>query len=411
MSNQAILVFLCISIMASMRPIYCHDAVYMSAMLDPNCCDSYDVHAISCITDVKLSSMENATSLTVYASQGDVGNDEFERMAAVELGNPDPLLFDSSEQYDASGKIGTGKDSISQLAFSWKSSVVREVKRYKCEVKGVGTSGREMTISVTAEAPSKELTVDTDDENTVKENQDVVANVTQAVVVNNVDNPDSDTIVVVPAECSPDKVNVDHLNASTNTILYGVANSTAELEGNILNVDTSIETLKQKVNTLEELANNRTNILADLRDQMSSFIETYKSTYLVSNFDMLGLYRGNKYYVTNTDATFDISAAASQCSRLEGYLLEIDDQAEFDFMVKQLAKVDGDLYFTGGNDIEQKGVWKFKHDNRLVEFINWSPSAVGSSEKHCRAMKRSFSLKFDQVSCSAIGKYICESPM
>ncbi|GFR99346.1 hypothetical protein ElyMa_004526200 [Elysia marginata] len=92
MSKKDAFAFFCITIMISISPIDCHPAVYMSAMSDPNCCDSYDAHTISCITDVELTSIKNVTSLTVYASQGDVGNDEFERMAAVEIGNPDPLL-------------------------------------------------------------------------------------------------------------------------------------------------------------------------------------------------------------------------------------------------------------------------------------------------------------------------------
>ncbi|GFS07259.1 hypothetical protein ElyMa_004725900 [Elysia marginata] len=61
----------------------------MSVTPDPRCCDSYDAHTISCVTDVELSSIEHVTCLTVYASQGHVGNDEFKLVAAVELGKPE----------------------------------------------------------------------------------------------------------------------------------------------------------------------------------------------------------------------------------------------------------------------------------------------------------------------------------
>ncbi|GFR72913.1 hypothetical protein ElyMa_002125200 [Elysia marginata] len=92
MSNKDFFAFLFITLMASMRPIYCHRAVHMSVTPDPRCCDSYDAHRINCITDVDLSSIENVTSLTVYSSQGDIDNEEFKPVAAVQLGKPDLLL-------------------------------------------------------------------------------------------------------------------------------------------------------------------------------------------------------------------------------------------------------------------------------------------------------------------------------
>ncbi|GFR99332.1 LOW QUALITY PROTEIN: collectin-11 [Elysia marginata] len=318
--------------------------------------------------------------------------------------------FDSSEQYDVSGKIGTGKDSISQLFFSWKSPVVREVKRYKCEVKGVCTSGREMTISVTAETPSEELTVDTDDEKTVKENQHMVANVTQQIVVNNVDNPDSNSIKVIPAECRPELINRDYLEASTRTILNGVTSSTVELEENIENIDSDVESLQHKVDMLEESANADRNTIEDIKEEMSSFVEIFRFNNLVRNFDMLGVFKGKRYYVSKTAEKFDIWAADKQCSENGGHLVEVDDKAENDFLHDHINKVKAPRIFTGGNDIHNEGVWKFWHSNRPVKFSNWEPGEPNNSNNDdCIQLLKSG--RFIDNSCDEIGKFICEGPM
>ncbi|GFR88225.1 macrophage mannose receptor 1-like [Elysia marginata] len=386
MSNKATFVFLCITIMVWMRPTHCHQAVYMIAMPDPNCCDSYDAHSISCITDVELSSMENVTSLTVYASQGD---------------------FDGSEQYDVSGKIGTGKDSTSQLAFSWKSPMVREVKRYKCEVKGVEASGREVTISVTAESPSKELTVDTDDQ-TTKENQDVVANVTKEIA-DNIENLDSDSNVVVPAECRPAAINVSQLEASQETILHGVANSTEELGQNIQNVDTCIEALQRKVKRMEESNNAEIQTVTDLSRELSSLTHLYKTTNLLKNFEQLGTFQGKRYYASKKEVTFDIWAADTQCSKLGGYLVEIDDQAEYNFLKGEISDVQGDRFLSGANSVNGQGDYRNWHSNMPVTFFQWKSNKTHS--KPCIELHRSSDFKYNDIACSSKAKFVCETPM
>ncbi|GFR72907.1 lectin C-type domain containing protein [Elysia marginata] len=320
--------------------------------------------------------------------------------------------FHSSEQYNASGNIGTGNDSTSQLLFSWKSPLVVEVKRYMCEVKGVGRSGREVIISVSAEVFSKELTVGMGEQNTTKENQDVVANLTQDIAGHNNENPDSN--IVVPVTCRPDMVNRDHLEASTTIILHGIANSTAKIEGNVRTVKTGVESLQQKVSTLEELGNVRMESISQIQEQVFSFTEIYKTAFLIGNFDILGLFRGNRYFVSKTEAKFDIWAADKQCSELDGFLVEIDDQAEYNFVVGKLRKLSANHFFTGGNDIDEHGVWTFRHSKRPVaQFGNWyenNPNNLGGNQ-HCIEIVRSFNYQFNDQECDIKGNYICESEM
>ncbi|GFR60511.1 C-type lectin-related protein 1 [Elysia marginata] len=323
--------------------------------------------------------------------------------------------FHSSEEYNASGKIGTGNDSTSQLLFSWKSPLVVEVKRYMCEVKGLDSSGREVIISASAEVFSNELTVDMGEQNTTKENQAMPANFTQDIAGHT--NENSDSNIVIPVTCGPDMVNRDHLEASTKTILQGMANSTAEIEGNIRTVKTDVGSLQQKVSILEELVkflNVRMESISDIQEEVFSFTEIYKMTYLISNFDIIGLFRGNRYYVSKTEARFDIWSADTQCSKLGGYLVEIDDQAEFDFVVKGLRKLTADRFYTGGNDIDTHGVWKFWHNKRPVaQFGNWyadTPDNYGG-DQDCIEIKPAYSYKFNDIECDEKGKYICEGQM
>ncbi|GFR73349.1 lectin C-type domain protein [Elysia marginata] len=390
MSNKANLVFLCIVIAASLRPTHCQPDVHvhLSVIPDPLCCESYQAHTISCNTDTYLIPIQHVTSLTVYASQGYAKNDEYTRLAAVECGKASPLLFDSSKQYDVSGNIGTGNDNMSQLVFSWKSPWVQRVKSYKCEVQGVDTKGRNVTISVIAEAPTSECFPDK-----IKKTQTVCA----------------------PVECGPDLMDQDQLEASTETILHGVTNLTAELGRSTKKVHFDFDALQIMVIMLDDKVGAQTSEIKDIQWKISSFIALYKYTYLVSNFDILGTFRGKRYYVSKTEALFDIWAADGQCSRLDGHLVEIDDQAEYNFVVKKLKIVSGDTFLTGGNDINKENDWRFWHSNRPMTFSRWHEGQPDNYEKYEDCLEIAKEMegknKYNDIGCDVKGKFICEDQM
>ncbi|GFR71574.1 perlucin C protein [Elysia marginata] len=390
MSNKANLVFLCTAIMASLRPTHCRPDlhVHLSVVPDPMCSGPYHSHSISCNTDTCLSPVHHVTSLTVLASQGHLKDDEFTRIAAVERGKSAPQAFVSSKQYVLSGNIGTGNDSISQLVFSWESPVVREVKRYKCTVEGVDTSGRDVTISVFAEAPTGGFCG----------NQD------------NVTIVDPDT-VCVPEKCGPNLINRAELEASTQTILHEVANLTSELGRSTKKVNTDFEALHLKVVMLDQKVVVQTSTIKDIQGMVASFIELYKYTYLTSNFDVLGIFRGTRYYVSKTEAAFNIRAADGQCSRLDGHLVEIDDRAEYNFVVKKLNKVSGNHFFTGGNDLKKEKDWRFFYSNRPISFTKWHESQPDNyrGNEDCLEIRKDLGdYDYNDNSCTFTGKFICE---
>ncbi|GFR78862.1 C-type lectin-like [Elysia marginata] len=385
MSNKAILVFFCIAIMASLRPTHCQpDArINMSVNLDPLCCESYQAHTISCKTHTSWIPIQHVTSLAVWASVRYAKNDEYTRIAAVERGKASPLLFDSSKQYNVSGNIGTGNDGMSQLVFSWKSPSIQRVKWYKCEVEGLDTKGRDVTISVIAEAPTSEWLPD------------------------KIEKPDT---VCVPVACGSNLITTDQLEASTETILHGVANLTASLGRSTRKVHFDFDALQMKVTTLEDKVVALASKFEDNQMKISSFIEFYKYTYLVSNFDILGTFRGKRYYVSKTEALFDIRAADGQCSILDGHLVEVENQAEYNFVVRKIHKVSGDQFFTGGNDLKKEKDWRFFHSNRPMSFTKWrhgQPDNYRGNED-CLEIAKEMGGKYNDISCKSKGKFICE---
>ncbi|GFS08350.1 C-type lectin [Elysia marginata] len=313
--------------------------------------------------------MEKTTSLTVYASRlyGEQG--EFDPLVAIDLWASAPQVMNDIAPSDLNvfGRIGTGGDTRSQLTFSWKSSRNNQVRRYKCEAIGFDSSRRVVTISVTSEA--------------------------------------------IAGNSGSNAISKESLGDLTQTILEGVANSTTELSDDVQGVDADVAGLRQKVDTLQEMVTAQNSTINDMQERVSSFTDLYKFTYVMSNFDVSDIFRGRRYYASKAVAPFNIQAADSLCSMLDGYLVEVDDMDEFHFVHSFVRNVAGtDFFFTGANDIDREGVWKFWHSKKPVTFFHWKSRQPDNARNNedCVELRLSFGAFNDYV-CSAKGKFVCEA--
>ena len=268
------------------------------------------------------------------------------------------------------GRIGTADNTKSQLVFSWKSPRNGQASQYKCIANGLDRNGRVVTISITSDA-------------------------------------------AMPSGSTSDGTSKDYLRLLTKNIMSGVANTTTEIEQSVHTVDTNVEKLQKNVDSLGEQLKTQNSTIEKLQESITSFTELYKLSYLMSNFDVSEVHRGSKYFVSRTVSPFNIQAADSLCSMLGGYLVEIDDDDEFNFVLKFVKHVGGARnFFTGGNDIEEEGVFKFWHSKRPVTFFTWGAASEPSNSlnnEHCIEIRFDHDRYNDWV-CNSKAKYVCEAP-
>ncbi|GFS00929.1 C-type lectin, partial [Elysia marginata] len=250
----------------------------------------------------------------------------------------------------------------------WKSPHSSHIGQYKCVANGLGGDGRVVTISLTSDAST-------------------------------------------PGTPASDIDKWGKLSQITKTFVATVANSTREIEDGVETVGTNVGVVLRKFNQLETALEVQNSTIQRLEDHISSLTELYKSTYLASNFDVSERFRENLYFVSKVVARFNIQAADALCGLLGGYLVEIDDQEEYNFVLKFLQTVGGtESFFTGGNDLEKEGVFRFWRSNRLVTFLNWGGDNPSNSHdgEHCIEIRFGHN-RYNDLDCNAQAKYVCEA--
>ncbi|GFO15260.1 collectin-11 [Plakobranchus ocellatus] len=138
----------------------------------------------------------------------------------------------------------------------------------------------------------------------------------------------------------------------------------------------------------------------------------FPSPFLVSK-----MFRGKKDFLTKIKAVFDISTADANCKNYGGYLVELDDQEEMNFVGSFVTRAGGwgSYVFTGANDL--------KEENRFVQYRSKKPllSAIWASGEPNNARKREDCVeimapseenirhRLNDVECDLVSRYVCES--
>ena len=129
---------------------------------------------------------------------------------------------------------------------------------------------------------------------------------------------------------------------------------------------------------------------------------------VLDTFNVSAVLQGRRYFVTKALASFNIRIADFLCEVMEGYLTEIEDKEEYDFLLKFLKGVGGVSFFTGGNDIDEEGVWTYWHSGKPVNYSNWHSVEPNNKQNNEDCMEIHLSHnKFNDWQCTANAKFVC----
>lgn len=396
MFEEYIVLFLCLASYA--KPLYCNPALHLDVTPVPICGDDKGSHTVTCTLDATLTSMDKVTSLTIFASRLYGKEGEFDPMVAVDLGANRPEVLNDmiTSTMNVDGRIGTGAESTSRLRFSWKAPGNREIGQYKCVANGLDERRRGVSISVKSVVPGSQSKADRTRYFSLLEG---LTNSTEELQ-NNIHD-----INISTSETKDILRGIEASTAEIKTKVLGIDIFTEEIKGKVRDIDISATEIKSQIHRIDTLERNVLNLQRMVTDLS-------KSLQGVRNFDSSGIFRGRRYHVSKFVAAFNINASDAECVSLGGYLLELDDKSEFDFVHDFLQQLTGThFYFTGMNDIDREGVWKFWHSKRHVSFFYWSsgqPDNFGNAGEDCAEIDMRYHA-INDLRCNYIGKFICET--
>ncbi|GFO17597.1 collectin-11 [Plakobranchus ocellatus] len=192
----------------------------------------------------------------------------------------------------------------------------------------------------------------------------------------------------------------------------------AALTEKITDATTAISKVESEVNQCKadvsanskEIQNNAQKLLdveAGVLEAANKLASIDREKYIVSS-----VYKGSVYLISSEDKTFDIEGIDKLCVDAGGYLVEIDDADEHEFVKKFSAAGGGSLVYTGINDIETEGTFVYTHSKKPLPNLAWKPGNPdnygGGEGEDCVNVATN---GINDLTCKRNARYMCEIPL
>jgi len=131
---------------------------------------------------------------------------------------------------------------------------------------------------------------------------------------------------------------------------------------------------------------------AQLEQMMTSRLNQTMAAFIATSAS----FRGHRYLLSKPTLR-DITKSDSLCRLFGGYLVEIDDKAEYDF-VWNFAIVDHNIdYLTlGATDMDKEGDWRFLYSKRPVVFQKHGDGLTGGAGNNCMEIWKEYNGYVDE---------------
>lgn len=135
---------------------------------------------------------------------------------------------------------------------------------------------------------------------------------------------------------------------------------------------------------------------------------TYQDT--MDGYHVSACTNGSFYLLPNDPSPRDENAEIADCEKHGGYLVEINNEAEYDF-VANFASTNGETgwFMIGGTDAATDGTWVFQHSGEPVTFFKWGQNEPDSDPKfNCLNMKDGYGMSDVACAYATDVRYVCE---
>ncbi|KAK3766564.1 hypothetical protein RRG08_035515 [Elysia crispata] len=150
--------------------------------------------------------------------------------------------------------------------------------------------------------------------------------------------------------------------------------------------------------------------LLNLQDKIEDV--HFLSTISRAQFDVSGEYEGRIYLASRWTMQSNIAQKNKFCTANGGYLVEFDNQKEFNFVLNFAKAIDEDENFmSGGNDLDKEGVFTYFHSKKAIPSLKWRSGQPDNYRNEDCVIFRLDSYGLNDVRCEASARFICEIPL
>ena len=203
---------------------------------------------------------------------------------------------------------------------------------------------------------------------------------------------------------------VDSVNGKYDSL----QDSVDSVNGKYDSLQDSVDSVNGKYGLLMGVESKYASLQKSIDTVIGKF-DSLKRIALISTarFDVSDVYNERVYLVTKAAEDFNLGSANKVCRKSGGYLVELDDTEEYQFVYDLVSKIGGASdFFTGGNDVNREGYFVYYNSGKPVPKLTWKRGQPDNTQgkEHCME----FSLFYGALNdcpCYAKGKYVCEVPL
>ncbi|XP_059146630.1 uncharacterized protein LOC131934586 [Physella acuta] len=176
-----------------------------------------------------------------------------------------------------------------------------------------------------------------------------------------------------------------------------------------------LEQVKTQAAVIEQLTSKVDNLTSTARE-LNQQLKQLLGKDLTSIYKISPGYNGKIYLFSVKYNTLSAGNSAVVCNTFGGYLVEIDSEQEYNFIIQNLPANEGySFFYVGATDFGHENVWIYVHTNTSVTYLNWRPGDPdGRNVQNCLTLFTPTWLMAD-AECSYTREslnmgYICEVP-
>ncbi|GFN80611.1 collectin-11 [Plakobranchus ocellatus] len=191
------------------------------------------------------------------------------------------------------------------------------------------------------------------------------------------------------------------------------------LTNQLINLTEAIDLVEDGLDESSKKIEGSTEVISDSAQKVLDLQARIKGIYKIVSIHPLyyvpsAVYKQERVYtLSRNNVDFNLERMNNFCKRMGGYLAEIDDAEELEFVASKVASITRNLVYIGTNDVDEEG--KYVHYNSkkpLPDGLKWkagNPDNFGGDPgEDCVNLTVA---GLNDLDCKRKARYICEIPI
>ncbi|XP_060583210.1 perlucin-like protein [Ruditapes philippinarum] len=170
--------------------------------------------------------------------------------------------------------------------------------------------------------------------------------------------------------------------------------------------------VQKNVENTEETCNLKIDKVTEEIMQMSEILSRHVEAQRIISQSLWHVFGNSLYFIGKESVKW--SQAVDTCKALDGYLVQIQDSKENEFITDLVNSTFAEIkdvfgVWIGGSDMQNEGSWIWEHSKASIVFSNWGQNEPnGNKDENCLHLYKYIDWDWNDTICQLKMGFICE---